>query len=209
MIQISLVSPWGELTRSVGSSNPPLLPAAFAQLLDQCTESRAALRHTTSKQKDELIAGEKGSRMRIHSSIRQQPGKFWSAEVEENRRQATLPLTEQRAVLYEQPLYSGGDGRAIGPRVRKPRRIGLTPRAVHHPYQLAVESIARPTLFVFQVRMLKLDHPPMLGLYIRNVLRAIGSEMNDFLPSIWKLVLPVLRRSARVCPTGRSIRILP
>jgi hypothetical protein len=62
--------------------------------------------------------------------------------------------------------------------------------------------------------MLKLDHPPMFGLYIRNVLRAIGIEMYDFLPSIGELVLPVavpfgLGLPPRIAPTAAAVSPMP
>jgi hypothetical protein len=62
-------------------------------------------------------------------------------------------------------------------------------RRVNHPNHFPIKSIARPTLFGFEVRVLELDHPTTLGLHICDVPLAV-SVADDFLPMIRKLVLP-------------------
>jgi len=69
--------------------------------------------------------------------------------------------------------------------------VCLAPQPIYYPDQLAVESVARSTLFSLDIGMLKLNYPAIWGLHVCDVPLAVVIELDNFLPIFGKLVLPV------------------
>jgi hypothetical protein len=64
--------------------------------------------------------------------------------------------------------------------------ISFSSRSIHHPNQ----GVARPTLFGPEIRMLELDHPPLICLYIRYVFFATIGSVDNLLPIFGKFSFP-------------------
>lgn len=71
------------------------------------------------------------------------------------------------------------------------RSISLSPRCIDDPDQLLIIDIASPTLFGFDVRMLELDYPSMIGSYICDVFLTVFSPMDKLLPVDRELSFPI------------------
>jgi hypothetical protein len=76
------------------------------------------------------------------------------------------------------------------PRAEKLCVVFLSSHSIHHPDQLWIETLARATLFGFEVRVLELDYPTTICPHICNVLGAVVGVANNFLPRLGEFRLP-------------------
>ena len=82
------------------------------------------------------------------------------------------------------------NGSALVQRFAKLFSISLLSRSVHYPNQLGVKVITRPTLVGLEVRMLELDHPPLICRYIPYMFLSTIGWMDNLLPGFGKLSFP-------------------
>ncbi len=80
--------------------------------------------------------------------------------------------------------------------------VCLPSRCIDDPHQLPIKNVARPTLFGFDVRMLKFNYPPLIGLYICYVFLSVIGLVDNFLPAVGKLSFPSAVPFGFVLPPG-------
>src|SRR5262245_51071911 len=114
------------------------------------------------------------------------------AEVKEDVCAASCPIPQQCALgRGNSPLGRKRITRfAVGPGFREVSYVSFAPHSIHHPNQTMVKGLARSALIRPDVRVLELNHPPIVGLHICDVAFTVLGMVDDFLPVGGKLVLP-------------------
>src|SRR4030095_6716433 len=105
------------------------------------------------------------------------------SEIKENPHTAVGPFSQEDAFSDRSnhgPRPDACDS-SVAQGLDEPRSVPFQPLPIDDPVHRSMELFAGAALLVRDGRMLKLQHPPMRGLYVRDVLFAVDGLKNDFL----------------------------